>query len=552
MSGSFEMTPPAFDRTSEPVSTTHTPVRTAVSDVPRRAADEAARHVVDRFRSPVAAPAPTSDRTVIRRFLMPAQELSDSGESGRHLGMFARKHFQYLSDQLVKYHAAPPGQKPHYLDKIVTAADAWLTSNENSDKPEKRPAVEKLRRQATTELGLAQAATGNSSTPEVKPVTSRTGAILQPAYEAVNGPLFPEDPCADHVHQGALGDCFLLATAAAIAEKDPDLIREMMSDNGGTVSVRLYTDQGAEYVTVDKSIPMVTVNDPESGLPVQRPPYVRGALWVQMLEKAHAAKKGRYADLEGGTGAMAIGALLGVASESIDGVDSASPLPWPGKYPLEMETTRNGHGPRREVGHGTATRVYATVFLDEADAWHDLMEDREVYSAVTGAQTLEAVDKVCTAEPRITNTMKQHLLTYLRDERLKPGKMGSGKYTASQETRWEKLVSAIDAGKLVVAGTAAKANEHEAKNRGMVHGHEYTVLGYEQDDNGVNWVRVRNPWGRYGRDYITSDDSSELQPVARGATMDLFSEEPEDDGSGGISTLEWSDFLSMINELVAA
>ncbi|MCR5403339.1 MAG: hypothetical protein K6E91_05880 [Butyrivibrio sp.] len=100
-------------------------------------------------------------------------------------------------------------------------------------------------------------------------------------------PLFTHEPCANDIAQGYCGDCYLLATIAAVVEKNPDYVRKMMVDNGnGTVTVRLFgPDKQAKYVTVTKSTVLTTNKEVDRG----GDKFVQGALWVKMLEKAVVA-----------------------------------------------------------------------------------------------------------------------------------------------------------------------------------------------------------------------------------------------------------------------
>lgn len=92
-------------------------------------------------------------------------------------------------------------------------------------------------------------------------------------------PLFEHEPCIEDVSQGELGDCFFLASVASVVETDPSIIKDMMHDNGDTVTVRIYGQKGhPHYFNIKKSVPM-----DENG----NEPFARGAYWVQYLEKAY-------------------------------------------------------------------------------------------------------------------------------------------------------------------------------------------------------------------------------------------------------------------------
>lgn len=113
-------------------------------------------------------------------------------------------------------------------------------------------------------------------------------------------PLFRSGPKPSDVMQGALGDCYFVASLASIAAQNPSLIRSAMKDNrDGTVTVRLFNEQREPvYVTVDKSVPRMNGNDP----------YAQnngGSLWVQIMEKAFVQSglhiRGGLAKAEAGT-----------------------------------------------------------------------------------------------------------------------------------------------------------------------------------------------------------------------------------------------------------
>lgn len=101
-------------------------------------------------------------------------------------------------------------------------------------------------------------------------------------------PLFSHEPSISDIRQGGLGDCYMLASLAAIVTQYPEKIKECMRDNmDGTVTVRFFekSETGAfspVYVTVDKKVPMNGSLD-NSGL------YASDCIWVQMMERAYAA-----------------------------------------------------------------------------------------------------------------------------------------------------------------------------------------------------------------------------------------------------------------------
>lgn len=111
--------------------------------------------------------------------------------------------------------------------------------------------------------------------------------FLDGMWDCRDKPLFPHDPSIADIRQGNIGNCYMAAAIAGAVRKNPDVIKEMMHDNGdGTVTVRFFRrvplkgypevqetkEMEPFYVTVDKSAPagMGALN----------------SLWVSMIEKA--------------------------------------------------------------------------------------------------------------------------------------------------------------------------------------------------------------------------------------------------------------------------
>ena len=98
-------------------------------------------------------------------------------------------------------------------------------------------------------------------------------------------PLFLHEPNIKDIAQNDLKDCVLLGELGGIAARNPQAIKNCMHDNGdGTVTVRLF-DQAliARYVTVKKTAPAIIYKNGK-----KHDIASRGALWVQMMEKAYA------------------------------------------------------------------------------------------------------------------------------------------------------------------------------------------------------------------------------------------------------------------------
>ena len=144
-------------------------------------------------------------------------------------------------------------------------------------------------------------------------------------WEEVEDPLYRYGIHPDDVSQGALNDCFFVSTLAALANLDPDIIRDAIVDNGdGTYTVTLYEDGEPVEVTVTGDVPILEYYDEEMGVwrRSSRPPSAGdgdGEVWVRVLEQAYATLLGDgdiiegYGELNsGGSGSSAIEVLTGL------------------------------------------------------------------------------------------------------------------------------------------------------------------------------------------------------------------------------------------------
>ncbi|MBO6214648.1 MAG: hypothetical protein J6N76_03820 [Lachnospiraceae bacterium] len=114
--------------------------------------------------------------------------------------------------------------------------------------------------------------------------------------EKVNLPLFSKEPTPKDVIQGGgFGDCYFMASLTAVVEKDPKYIKNMMRDNGNSVTVRFYKPNGKPlYVTVQKTYLAGALTNQQGDILVTDrigPVSEGAALWVSMIEKAYAAAR---------------------------------------------------------------------------------------------------------------------------------------------------------------------------------------------------------------------------------------------------------------------
>jgi uncharacterized protein YukE len=173
------------------------------------------------------------------------------------------------------------------------------------------------------------AAGGNPDDEDDNPKFNAVIGGLGARYALFEGVLFATgegdtdavDP--DDVSQGRVGDCYLLASLAAIASQEPDLIREIVQDNGdGTYTVTLYERESLFTSTLVPTEVQVT-----SELPLRRgrPVFARAGdvvgeqpeLWPALVEKAYARTHGGYNGIQGGWAHLAMEELTGVESQVI-------------------------------------------------------------------------------------------------------------------------------------------------------------------------------------------------------------------------------------------
>jgi len=120
----------------------------------------------------------------------------------------------------------------------------------------------------------------------------RTKHISTASYSRAGGELFKDGISTEDVKQGKLGTCYVLASLAGYAQKQPKAIENIFHDNGdGTWTVRIYQNDKADYVTVDRQLPtdhlsgnFIYASSPENGKTSSN----KNELWVALYEKAYA------------------------------------------------------------------------------------------------------------------------------------------------------------------------------------------------------------------------------------------------------------------------
>jgi hypothetical protein len=386
--------------------------------------------------------------------------------------------------------------------------------------------------------------------------------------------LFPETPSKNHVIQGGLGNCYLLAALTSLVNKDPKAIEDMMLDKGKTVTVRLFdvkvnaTDGTktftAKYFNVDKSIVMSTENKDE---------YAKTYLWVQMLEKAYAAggfsgtfndyknnlnAAGTYAGTEGGHISFSFEVLTGRAAEllayianspkdfcttgipvnergKVEGNDrlTGQSLPWgtdeltivaaPGNtYNQTNSYSIFGNDMTKTVKwfQYVATGDIDKLFNREHSGGYDGQITIDDFEQLFQGKMKDANDDDVTALTVLDAGVAADMLKWIKDNKLYPGKRGSGIYSTLQLTMFKDIKDALDANKMVGLGSKTKVGRKtdgtghsggEAISGGLVGGHAYSVLNTREKDP-IKELEIRNPWASTVQKNLTvADRMKELE-----------------------------------------
>lgn len=197
------------------------------------------------------------------------------------------------------------------------------------------------------------------------------GRSFSVSYSTSAEPLFATSgPSMSDVNQGALGDCYLLASLAEVANEDPGLISSMFTSNGNnTYGVRFYVDGVADYVTVNNSL----ANDVNSGADI----------WASLAEKA-------YTQLLPGDSysTIANGGQVEVALEAITGASQITDFDALGGtwYDITYNSSMNF------TGYSTSTTASVLSTLESDLAKGDDLVLQSYTNASSGGKTTLVAD----------------------------------------------------------------------------------------------------------------------------------------------------------------
>ena len=271
-------------------------------------------------------------------------------------------------------------------------------------------------------------------------------------------PLFPAPPTVGDVEQSGLGDCYLMAAILSIVRRNPTHFTDHMVDHGdGVVSVQLYEKIGAAFapkvVHVRKSVVIRSAAQTtvEEG-------YNKGAIWVQLLEKAYIAAGFSGSNIEtlpagrtqwsaaaSGVPEVALSHLTGqqanrIAINSVDPETNDENYNWAGTRgnDLMLHITHLNH-------------AYALqLALLQGVLGKRIADLGKVHDEVR----LDDVEPVITATPGMSAGLSQAIILWLRDQNIYPsGKRGQALYSNSQKEAFRAVIAAVNAGQRIVASS---------------------------------------------------------------------------------------------------
>lgn len=141
-------------------------------------------------------------------------------------------------------------------------------------------------------------------------------------YRTVAGSLYVNGLSYADIRQGMVGDCYLLASLAETALRHASTITDMFIDNGdGTYTVKFYQNGVADYVTVDRRLPVDSSGNFVYANYGASSSDSNAELWTALAEKAYiqmnakwGTRQNSYASIASGYIANALSHITGFAA----------------------------------------------------------------------------------------------------------------------------------------------------------------------------------------------------------------------------------------------
>lgn len=231
--------------------------------------------------------------------------------------------------------------------------------------------------------------TRGNSHPDIPPVEPTP--VSEREYDASD--LYGSGgPKATDINQDNLGDCYYVATMAALADKTPQRITDAIKYNEDTGNFTVHIYNGDEWVDVEVSQAEIQDNIDRHGGSTVDNGNTKGAIWPSVMEVAYAKVLGGdlekgYQELDGGYSADAFEALTGDSGQEMSRALIAMLGPeW------AAQTIQQALDAGRPVTLSTNPENTANWFerniLGEHDAPQDGLVDNHVYT-VEGVKVVD-------------------------------------------------------------------------------------------------------------------------------------------------------------------
>ena len=199
-----------------------------------------------------------------------------------------------------------------------------------------------------------------------RPTMIRDDVTMQ--YSTVPWEVFRDEPRADDVRQGIVGNCWLVCALSCLADESPSLLRSIVLTKevnpAGAYQVRLCFAGQWITVLVDDILPTNALGCSAYLKPARR------SLWGPLIEKACAKLHGSYEALNGGTFTEAFSTLTGYPAQKIP-LRSRQPPPKPPSNDGDKDAIE-AHAAMLETWHASqpdADVIYAQLLSYRASGF---------------------------------------------------------------------------------------------------------------------------------------------------------------------------------------
>ena len=379
-------------------------------------------------------------------------------------------------------------------------------------------------------------------------------------------PLFRKDQMdIGDINQECVGDCWYLAALVSIMHltNGSNLLKKTMVDiGGGRCIVRLFDGElRPHYLRVEKSVLWFL----GSGK-VHVTGITRTGLWAAVLEKAACAmtqsatvcdpRNANYKNIEGGESHNAFRMLLGVR---------AQPLGYPnanlsggtvgrvsaGDHISQLFATGNWNRAitDRAIVKTNRDALFAIFGMSVGvEQWREYLNDLRARRCAFLNRDLGTILEglLAPAGTTLPPAVQAALRAYIQTHNMLSGATGSGRYGAGAMDLFNAVRARSVSNCPVALGTKQDIgpvdgfghSAGEKKSAGMVGKHAYAVLGTFEETVGPRrkWIKVSNPWNRFGRGYT------------EGANLALTPQEQE----CGTFWMELADLGNVVNSVYVA